>query len=129
MAAHSSHSDTRSDSRFSLAGEVVCSDIANSRAVHRFVQKWVGQWIAQRWTGDARPACYFHVTFTRQGSGHTVGCEARVQVGGELWQGARYGDTLSDALKQSLEHMTPLTLKAPIVPATTTSERVRPLKF
>ncbi|MBI3544589.1 MAG: hypothetical protein HY075_15065 [Deltaproteobacteria bacterium] len=49
--------------------------------------------------------------FNREGAGHTIGCRVVVLVDGELWRGGHYGDTLTEALKQSLGHMKAATQK------------------
>ena len=99
--------------RQDLAGEVIGEGIGNSRAIYRFVQKRINQWIAGRWPGATRSACYFHVIFEREGTGHLIGCVARVRVNDALWTGAQYGESFSEALIQSLAHMTAVLAAAP----------------
>ena len=91
-----------------LSGEVICKDIANPRTVNRFVQKWIGRWIELRGVDANSPSSYFHVIFTREGFGPAVGCQMRLRIGNELWTGANYGQTISEALKQCLDHLNPI---------------------
>ncbi len=112
-------------SKVELSGEVICRDIANPRAVNRFVQKWIGRWVALRGLDARDPGAYFHVIFTREGGGHNVDCEMRLRIGNQLWTGSHYGTTIAEALRQCLEHMNPLnslktrSLGAPLLSAAT----------
>ena len=100
-----------------IKGQVLCSDIANSRAMHRFVQKWVGRWVARKFPNAPRDHTFFEVKFDRAGAGHAVSCEIRLRLGSQVWSGANFGENLSEALERGLEHMLPATTTTVPLPA------------
>lgn len=98
-----------------VAGEVVCTDLAQPRAVQRFVQKWIGRWVERRRPLALKAKPYFHVIFARQGKGHTILCQIRLAMGDEVWVGANYGQNLAEALRRGLDHLSVVRPLAPIL--------------
>ena len=88
-----------------LSGEVICEDLPKPRAVGRFVKKWIGNWVAREKPAALQKQSFFHVTFSREGSGHAIDCQIRLALGDEVWTGAHYGTNLAEALRYCLAHM------------------------
>lgn len=90
-----------------VCGEVECQRISNSRAVRRFVEKCIERWAQtqSRVLSKSLEKPYFHVTFVRERNAHIVDCKTRIWIGSEMWEGSVYGNSIQNALKESLNHL------------------------
>ena len=91
-----------------VSGNVICHDITGSRAMRRYVEKYVSKWVqslqAMMGLPLDRPPRY-RVDFMREGEGHFVNCRVEVQFGQQVWRGYDYGSGSQQAVLHCLEHM------------------------